>query len=196
MATKFTKSENEIIEKAITFLVIEFGKSGFNEKPVIFHSLRVACKLVEVGAPATIVTVAILHDLIEDSNVDVEQIKNNFGSDAARLVDAVSISSNISDKEEQYKEMFERTKNAGSDALKIKCADIFDNSSYYSFGLDQEHEKRLLNKLKYFLIIAEPQLDDFPFFLLLKERYQILITNLNNDNKKDRHKVHTTYLYF
>jgi GTP pyrophosphokinase len=184
MATKYTKDENEIIEKAILFLVTEYEKTGSNEKPVIFHSLRVACKLVEVGASATIVTAAILHDLIEDTNVDFERIKNIFGSDVAKLVDAVSFKPNIVDKEERYKEMFERTKNAGTDALKIKCADILDNSSYYSFGLDQEHEKRLINKLKYFLFIAEPQLDDFPLFQLLNERYQTLLTQFNNDNKK------------
>lgn len=184
MVANYTKADNEFIEKAIIFLVTEFGKTGSNEKPVIFHSLRVACKLAEVDASATIVTTAILHDLIEDTNVDFERIKNNFGDDVATLVDAVSFRPNISDKEERYKEMFERTKNAGPDALKIKCADILDNSSYYSFDLDQEHEKRLLNKLKYFLFIAELQIDTFPLFQLLKDRYQTLLTQFNNDNKK------------
>lgn len=180
MGTRYTKAESEIIEKAIIFLVTEYGKTGFNEKPVIFHSLRVACKLAEIDASATIVAGAILHDLIEDSNVNFEQIKNNFSDDVATLVDAVSFRPNISDKEERYKEMFERTKNAGQEALMIKCADILDNSDYYSFGNNRDSENLLLRKVEHFLTIAEPQISSFFLFRLLKERYQTLLAEYKN----------------
>ena len=176
MGTRYIKAENKIIEKAIIFLVTEYGKTGFNEKPVIFHSLRVASRLVEANASATVVTAAVLHDLTADSKVNLDQIKNNFGDNVAKLVDAVSFKSNISDREERFKEMFERTKNAGWEALTIKCADILDNSDYYSFGHNRDSENLLLRKVEHFLELAELQISDFSLFEILKKRYQSLLS--------------------
>ena len=185
MGKRYIKSENKIIERAILFLVHEYTKTGFNEKPVIFHSLRVACRLVETDSPTITIVAAILHDLIEDSEVKLSQIRKNFGNDVAKLVDAVSFKSNISNKKQQYIEMFKRIKKVGREAFIIKCADILDNSDYYSFGNNQDSEKLLLNKFEYFLTVAESRINNFPLFTVLKRRYYKLLAEYKSVYKRN-----------
>ncbi|HEX2787756.1 MAG TPA: HD domain-containing protein [Ignavibacteria bacterium] len=172
----YTKSEIALIEKAISFLVKQYSITGFNKKPVIFHSLKVAYSLIELNLDAEIIIAAILHDLLEDSKVTSKQIQKNFNKDIARLVEAVSFNPYIKDKEEQYIEMFIRTKKAGFPALAVKCADLLDNSNYYQFERNKKSKKLLLDKLSYFLKISKEELKDF---LLYKE--------LNSVYKKQKH---------
>lgn len=178
MTKRYSKKENQLIEKAIVFLVAEYSKSGFNDKPVIFHSLRVACLLAENGSPATTVMAAVLHDLLEDSQVTLRQIEKKFGVNIAKLVSAVSFKPQIQNKIKRYQEMFKRTKAGGSEALMIKCADMLDNSNYYSFGDNEALEQLLMYKLKYFLHIAEPQLKKSSLFRDLKKRYRVLLIQM------------------
>lgn len=185
MGKRYSKAENELIESSITFLVEEYGKTGVNEKPVIFHSLRVACLLVSANASATTVTAAVLHDLIEDSQIELREIKNRFGAEVATLVDAVSFKSVILDKKKQYIDMFQRTIRVGREATLIKCADILDNTDYYSFGNDRASEELLLNKLEYFFKMAKPEIGTFELFRKLRLRYSELETEYKSVYKLD-----------
>ncbi|MBU1092435.1 HD domain-containing protein [Patescibacteria group bacterium] len=182
MAKRYTKKESQLIEKAIAFLVVEYTKSGFNEKPVIFHSLRVACRLVEAGSPAATVAAAVLHDLLEDSHVTAKQMQKSFGKKITDLVSVVSFKPQIQNKTKQYQEMFKRTQAGGPEALIIKCADILDNSDYYILGNNQAAEQLLMDKLKYFLQIAELQLRKTSLFQDLKKRYQMLLAQMEQLN--------------
>ncbi len=176
MVNFYSKKDSRLIEKAIIFLVTEYSRSGFNKKPVIFHSLRVACLLAESGLPATTVAAAVLHDLLEDSKVTVKQIQKKFGSKIADLVTAVSFKPEVNDKVKQYQEMFERTRIAGFEALMIKCADILDNSTYYNYNNKKKVECLLVDKLLYFMKIAEPKLKKIRIYKELKMRCQLLLT--------------------
>ena len=172
MRKKYTKKENDRVESAIIFLTDEYRKSGHNPKPVIFHSLRVAMKLADLGEDSTVVIAALLHDLTEDSEVSLKQISQEFGKEVANLVDSVSFKSEITDKHAQYREMFERVVRAGLPAMKLKCIDILDNSTYYTFGNDKEAEDILLAKLKYFLDITKEHLHNFEFYNELSTKYE------------------------
>jgi len=175
MAKRYTKEENDLIESAITFLVDEYRKSGNNPKPVIFHSLRVSMKLADLGEDAAIVVAALLHDLIEDSDISPQQISQEFSVEIANLVDSVSFKPNITDKHEQYREMFKRTVSHGLPAMKIKCVDILDNSEYYAFGNNKEAEKLLLAKLEYFLDVTQEYLNEFTPYNELCEKYKKIL---------------------
>lgn len=146
------------IEKAIIFLVKEYSESGYNSKPVVFHSLDIAFYLLERGYSPTIICAALLHDLVEDSNVELEKIESVFGKDVANIVQAVTFEGSINDKEKQYKELFSRTLKAGRDALAVKCADIQSNSLYINLIADKKKEIFLLNKIKYFLALSKTKI--------------------------------------
>lgn len=61
------------MDKAFIFLAENMSKSGHNPKPVVtLNSIMVATTLYELNYSRNIVIVAVLHDLIEDSDVTEE----------------------------------------------------------------------------------------------------------------------------
>lgn len=160
------------IERAIKFLVEQYFASGKGTKPVILHSLRTAFYLLNLGYGKDIAIPAILHDLIEDSDVRVEDISSAFGEEVAALVSSVSFKEGIGDWKERYQEMFARAKEQGKEALIIKCADIYDNSFYIRFEENREKELKLVEKMKYFLDLAKPVIRHEPVWKDLQKRYQ------------------------
>ncbi len=66
------------------------GQSRETGEPYIFHPLAVARILAEMRLDSTTLIAAILHDVIEDTVVQKEEIAQQFGADVAALVDGVS----------------------------------------------------------------------------------------------------------
>lgn len=72
----------------------------------------------------------------------------------------------------------------GTILLIIKCADILDNSDYYSFGNDQMAERPLTDKLKYFLQVAESRLKTIFLFKNLKKKYRMMSLEMKRSKLK------------
>jgi len=140
--------DDKLIEAAIKFLVESFAKSGNNPKPVVLHSIRVAMHLEDLNYSREVVIGAILHDLLEDTDVIREEISEKFGEPVAELVEANSFRKEIVDETERYKRMYDQCLKAGKDALVVKAADILDNSHYYG------PRKELLEKMGYFIDLS------------------------------------------
>lgn len=160
----------KIIDETVVFLVKEYSKSGHNLKPVILHSLTVAFYLMEHGYSLKIIQSAILHDLVEDSKVTIDKIRIRWGNEIAKLVDSLTFKASVREKEEQYKELFSRTKKAGKESLIIKCADIYINSLYINLVNDKDKEIFLFKKLKYFLQISKSLIGKEPAWKELDKR--------------------------
>jgi guanosine-3',5'-bis(diphosphate) 3'-pyrophosphohydrolase len=62
-------------------------KSG---APFVEHPLAVAVTLAELQLDAATLAAALLHDVVEDSGVPVEEVKSKFGPEVAGLVDAAT----------------------------------------------------------------------------------------------------------
>ncbi len=65
----------------------QFRKTG---EPYIEHPLEVAGILVELGMDSATIAAAILHDVVEDTDVTIEEIERAFNADIAELVDGVT----------------------------------------------------------------------------------------------------------
>jgi (p)ppGpp synthase/HD superfamily hydrolase len=157
------------IEKATSCLVTNYNKSGHNQKPVILHSFRVAMMLLEMGYKKKIVIGAILHDILEDTDMTSEQLKEEFGQEILELVLAVSYNESIKDPIEQYKEMYKRIVVYGKDAVVLKAVDIAVNSLYISLVPDDKKQRTLVEKGAYFLELTKDY-EREPALQLLKER--------------------------
>ena len=59
-------------------------------EPYIVHPLKVAMILAEVGVESNIIAAAILHDVVEDTEYTLDDIKNEFGEQIAKYVYAVT----------------------------------------------------------------------------------------------------------
>lgn len=65
----------------------QFRKSG---EPYIYHPIEVGYIIATLhGGPSTIIA-GLLHDVVEDTNTSIDEIKEIFGSDVALLVDSLT----------------------------------------------------------------------------------------------------------
>ncbi len=100
----------------------------------ICHCLRTARQLAELGFDYEVISAAILHDVLEDSDATFSELKKRFGKDIAELVDCVT---SLSDKDYTDHTLTKKQKNLLSDirlqskmnaqALYIKLCDRIDN---------------------------------------------------------------------
>src|SRR5438034_2855548 len=56
----------------------------------VSHSVAVATILAEQQMDSVTIAAALLHDVVEDSNVSVEDIRTTFGPEVAELVDGLT----------------------------------------------------------------------------------------------------------
>ena len=108
----------------------QFRRSG---EPYIMHPVAVARILAEMNMDSTTVCAALLHDVVEDTDYTLDDIKRLFGDEIALLVDGVTklgdITQNAS-KEEQQSENVRKMFLAMSKDIRviiIKLADRVHN---------------------------------------------------------------------
>ncbi len=71
-------------------------KSG---EPYIYHPIAVAqIVFEEIGLGATSVVCALLHDVVEDTDVTLDEISSHFGEEVARIIDGLTKISDIFDQ--------------------------------------------------------------------------------------------------
>ncbi len=81
------------------------GQARASGEPFINHALAVASILHELGLDHEALAAAVLHDVVEDTDVSLEQIKDQFGPRIAHLVDGVTkmdVIGTFSDKDEEH----------------------------------------------------------------------------------------------
>jgi guanosine-3',5'-bis(diphosphate) 3'-pyrophosphohydrolase len=59
-------------------------------EPYINHCQAVAMILIDLGAPAPAIIAGLLHDTVEDTNIDLKEIERDFGEEVKNLVDGVT----------------------------------------------------------------------------------------------------------
>lgn len=85
--------ENELLELESAIDVATTAHKGQKRKsgePYIIHPIAVAGILIDWGMDIDSVIAGILHDTVEDTDMTLEEIENNFGKDVAFLVDGVT----------------------------------------------------------------------------------------------------------
>jgi (p)ppGpp synthase/HD superfamily hydrolase len=94
-----------------------------DEAPFIMHPIEAASILERSHFPDPVVAAAVLHDVIEDTEVDRSELEERFGAEVADLVAAVSDDPSIEDEEEKKDELRERVRRAGGYAAAVYAAD-------------------------------------------------------------------------
>jgi (p)ppGpp synthase/HD superfamily hydrolase len=87
------------------------------------HPLAVARLLHEDGQPDTLVRAGLLHDVLEDTEVTTAEIRERFGREVARLVEALTQDPAIADYERRKAALREQILAAGRDAATVALAD-------------------------------------------------------------------------
>ena len=107
---KSNKSK-KLIKDALEFSVkMHRGQKRKSGLPYVSHCIDVANILLDWNMDATTIASALLHDVVEDTDVTLENIKLLFGNDVAFLVDGVTKIDNIVFKSEKHKQAENFTK--------------------------------------------------------------------------------------
>jgi guanosine-3',5'-bis(diphosphate) 3'-pyrophosphohydrolase len=85
------KVNSKLVLKAYTFAKIKHAdQKRLSGESYIIHPLSVANILSEINLDEETICAAILHDVVEDTDVSKEEIANEFGEEIANMVDGVT----------------------------------------------------------------------------------------------------------
>lgn len=127
--------------------------------PYILHPTSVACIVAELGMDTDSICVALLHDVVEDTPVTLDEIKKKFGNDVAKLIDGVTKISRIpySSKEQQQAENIRKMLIAMADDIRviiIKLADRLHNMRTMDCMPEQKRRDKSVENMQVFAPIA------------------------------------------
>jgi guanosine-3',5'-bis(diphosphate) 3'-pyrophosphohydrolase len=113
-------------------------RNGSGGMPYIEHPVRVAALLEEHGYGDEVLAAALLHDVVEDSETGLEQLREKFGDGVAGLVGAMTDDETIDDYRQRKAEHRERLAAAPVEAMAIYGADKLTNVSTLAAAYAEE----------------------------------------------------------
>ncbi|MGG4146979.1 bifunctional (p)ppGpp synthetase/guanosine-3',5'-bis(diphosphate) 3'-pyrophosphohydrolase [Paenibacillus algorifonticola] len=131
-------------------------KSG---EPYILHPIAVADILVDMQMDVLSIITALLHDVVEDTTVDLETVRAKFGETCAMLVDGLTKLEKIRfrSKEEQQNENYRKMFVAMAQDIRvilIKLADRLHNMRTLKFQSEEAQRRIAYETLEIFCPIA------------------------------------------
>lgn len=168
-------------EKALKFLIENLQKSGNNPKPVGIHSVLVGARLYRHGYRKEVVLGGLLHDVVEDTAITVQDVEKEFGREVAKFVDSMSRDTRHLSFDEKYKSFKEHMKELVADdaeTLAIAASDFIENAPFYKRGDSNELFRYLKYKYESFLKESKPLLSDSPLWSELEKAYEEHVKNL------------------
>ncbi|MEV6962259.1 HD domain-containing protein [Streptomyces sp. NPDC051207] len=158
----------------------QMRKSG---EPYITHPLAVTLILAELGAETTTLTASLLHDTVEDTDVTLDQVGEQFGEEVRYLVDGVTklekVDYGAAAEPETFRKMLVAT---GNDVrvMSIKLADRLHNMR--TLGVMRPEKQARIAKVTRDVLIPlaerlgvqalKTELEDLVFAILHPEDYR------------------------
>ncbi|MDG2422844.1 MAG: HD domain-containing protein [Phycisphaerales bacterium] len=135
-------SWNTVVNAASLAASLHDGQVRKDGTPYFQHPARVATILARAGAEDDLVAAGYLHDVIEDTPADHDDISDEFGSDVADWVAAMSKDHRLPEpvREPSYKKQLEDGPWQGR---AIKLADQVDNLTASIVNQQKPGKKRL-----------------------------------------------------
>ncbi|MCO5276827.1 MAG: RelA/SpoT family protein [Saprospiraceae bacterium] len=130
--SNLTKEDKEMIRQAYEIAVQAHSKQRRKSgEPYILHPIEVARICTEeIGLGPTAVVAALLHDVVEDTDVSLDDIRKQFGDKICRLVDGLTKLDSSYNSENPQAENFKKvlsTLNSDVRVVLIKMADRLHN---------------------------------------------------------------------
>lgn len=161
-------------------------------EPYIMHPVAVAKILFKFGMDNECIIGALLHDVVEDTEYDIEYIKNEFGAEIALLVDGVTKLGQIplSTREEVQAENIRKMFIAMNEDIRviiIKLCDRLHNMRTAKFWPEYKQREKSLETLEIYAPIAhrlgirpiKEELEDLAIFYLDPIAYKEIEKNLS-----------------
>ena len=176
--------EEELLNKAYIYSMQAHGsQKRASGDPYFSHPLEVAGILADYKFDSKTIITALLHDVVEDTERNLKDIKKNFGNEISYLVDGVTKLSKLEGRTDEFKqaENFRKLLLATSKDIRVllvKLADRLHNMRTIEFIKDNIKKKKIaLETLEIFAPLAErlgmqeirAELDDLSFKIIEPE---------------------------
>jgi len=154
------KSQKNNVNDALKFSIkMHHGQKRKSGLPYVSHCIDVANKLIDWNMDHTTIISALLHDVVEDTDVTLDDIKDKFGDDVALLVDGVTKVENIAFYSKQHKQAENFTKLFLSLAkdlrvIIIKFADRLNNMETIQYLTSKKRKEIALETKEIFVPLA------------------------------------------
>jgi len=197
--------DRELLERAFLFASeAHEGQQRRSGEPFIAHPVGVARVLAELHLDDTTLAAALLHDVVEDTNVTVEEVRAEFGEEITRLVEGVTkltrihFQSREQAQAENYRKMIvAMAQDPG--VILIKLADRLHNMRTIEYLGKQKQLQKARETLEVYAPLAHRlgihtikwQLEDLAFATLHPRRYAE-IQAMVNERRGDRDEFVST----
>lgn len=202
---EYDKTENDInlILKAYDYaLKAHEGQYRNSGEPYIVHPVEVAMILANLELDVSTIASGLLHDVIEDTSITYEDIKNEFGQEIADLVDGVTKLGMIEYKskvEQQAENMRKMLIAMAKDirVIMIKLADRLHNMRTLKYLSEEKQKEKAQETLEIYAPIAHRlgmsmikwELEDLSLRYLHPDDYYSLVEKVAKKRKEREESI-------
>jgi guanosine-3',5'-bis(diphosphate) 3'-pyrophosphohydrolase len=171
---------------------VHAGQYRDSEEPYFCHPFEVAMILADLGMEETIIAGGLMHDVVEDTEVTVSEIRERFGDEIALFVDGVTKLSKIPfrTKKEQQAESLRKLFLAMAQDVRvviIKLADRLHNMRTLDALSAERQQKISRETLEIYCPLANRlgmwqikwEMEELAFLYLYPEDYHMLVEEVN-----------------
>lgn len=195
--------ENEYVKKALEFAFKLHGdQKRVSNEPYILHPLSVATILVDLNCDTETICAGLLHDTLEDTNIDVVTLEKEFGPQIGRLIEGVTKLGKLSfiSSHEHQAENFRKMLVAIATDLRVvlvKLADRLHNMRTLGH-LEEDKRKRIAQETmdvfaplanRFGLNTVKNELEDLSFYHLELEKYKEVERLVLGDKEYSEKKI-------
>lgn len=173
-------------------------------EPYFTHPVEVAFILVDLGMDTDSVCAGLLHDVVEDTKISLQDITRQFGADVALLVDGVTKLGQVplTTKEEQQAENVRKMLLAMAEDVRviiIKLADRLHNMRTMMYMPEKKQREKSLETMEVYAPIAhrlgiramKEELEDLALHYLDPVACAEIESTLANDNNQRQNFIKT-----
>ncbi len=187
------KGDIKLIREAYEFARQHHGDQlRMSGEEYILHPLGVAHILADMQMDEITLAAALLHDVVEDTDITLDEVKRKFGPEVAEIIDGVTKLDHLSfrSREEEKAENFRKMFVAMARDIRvviIKLADRLDNMKTIGHLSEEKQREKARETLEIYAPLAHRlgisqlrwQLEDLAFATLYPLRFQEIVQMVN-----------------